>query len=68
MTPEAMSTMPEEQQQYVCTLSPEAKRLAQRDLSEEDHTRELALRQMRQWILTNPNITKCRAGGGIFFA
>ncbi|RXG72299.1 Clavesin-1 [Armadillidium vulgare] len=45
---------------YICPLSPETKRIAQRELSEEEHTRSLALRQIREWVASNPSIIRCR--------
>ncbi|XP_071521723.1 alpha-tocopherol transfer protein-like [Panulirus ornatus] len=45
---------------YVCTLPPEVRKVASRDLMEDDVTRAAALHQMRQYITRHQAISKCR--------
>lgn len=45
---------------YVCTLSDELKRLAEEELRETDEIRSHAITAMRDWIMSNPRIEKCR--------
>lgn len=48
---------------YVCTLTPEVRKLATRDLGEDDNARTTGLQQMREYIRRNQAITKCRLDG-----
>lgn len=48
---------------YVCTLSPETRKIAARDLNEDDNTRTNGLQQMREFIRRHKDITKCRLDG-----
>ncbi|KAG7175764.1 Alpha-tocopherol transfer protein-like 3 [Homarus americanus] len=48
---------------YVCTLPMEVRKLAARDLIEDDNTRTAALQQMRLFVRRNQAITKCRLDG-----
>ena len=47
---------------YECPFSAELKKIAQRELNEDEQKRGVALRRLKEWILTNPNIKKCRMG------
>ncbi|XP_045585325.1 clavesin-1 [Procambarus clarkii] len=48
---------------YVCTLPSEVKKIASRDLNEDDASRAAGLQQMRNFVRRNPAITKCRLDG-----
>ncbi|KAJ9573518.1 hypothetical protein L9F63_009082 [Diploptera punctata] len=43
-----------------CNLSEELRDLAQKELREDDATRQHALQQMREWIQKHPDIKRCR--------
>lgn len=47
---------------YVCSLSPEMKKIALSELREDDNMRKQALAQFREWIAKHPKIKKCRTG------
>ncbi|KAK8745139.1 hypothetical protein OTU49_000472, partial [Cherax quadricarinatus] len=49
--------------EYVCTLPTEVRKIASRDLAEDDATRSVALQHMRNFVTRNPAITKCRLDG-----
>lgn len=53
----------EEPDNYVCRLSPETQQIAKEELREDEHTRQTALASMREWIMQNPRIKKCRMDG-----
>lgn len=46
--------------EYKCTLSAELQKLAESELRETEEVRSHALTAMRDWILANPRIEKCR--------
>lgn len=46
--------------EYKCTLSAELQKLAETELRETEEVRSHALTAMRDWILANPRIEKCR--------
>ncbi len=46
--------------EYKCTLSAELQKLAESELRETEEVRSHALKAMRDWILANPRIEKCR--------
>ncbi|TMW40370.1 hypothetical protein DOY81_014550 [Sarcophaga bullata] len=45
---------------YVCSLSPELKKVAKEELHEDENIRKQALAQFREWIAKHPHIKKCR--------
>lgn len=45
---------------YVCSLSPALKRVAKKELHEDDNIRGQALTQFREWISKHPHIKRCR--------
>jgi len=45
---------------YVCKLSPELRKLAKKELREDDSGRPQAIQQMRDWIRKSEFILKCR--------
>ncbi|XP_017773089.1 PREDICTED: clavesin-2 [Nicrophorus vespilloides] len=47
-------------QEYVCALPEEVRKVALKELREDDCSREQSLQQMRDWIKKHPNIKKCR--------
>lgn len=46
--------------EYVCGLSDELKKLALEELRESDDVRNHSIKAMRDWIMDNPRIEKCR--------
>lgn len=51
---------PEKYDEYVCNLSDKYRKIAESELKETDEVRENAIKAMREWIATNPNIISCR--------
>ncbi|XP_063598765.1 alpha-tocopherol transfer protein-like [Penaeus indicus] len=49
--------------EYVCTLPPEVRKVASRDLMEDEATRVAGLKAMREFVARNTAITKCRLDG-----
>ena len=47
---------------YVWTLSDELKKIAKKELREDEKTRDQALAQMRDWIAKTSYIKDCRVG------
>lgn len=62
---EAFAVLGEDE--YVCTLPPEVRKVASRDLMEDEATRVAGLKAMREFVARNTAITKCRLGelGGL---
>jgi hypothetical protein len=46
--------------EYKCTLSAELQKIAETELRETEEVRSHAITAMRDWILANPRIEKCR--------
>jgi hypothetical protein len=46
--------------EYLWRLSDELKEIAEKELNETDEIRKDALKEMRDWIMENPRIEKCR--------
>lgn len=45
---------------YVCTLSQDLLQQAEEDLEETEEKRQRGIKELREWILKNPRIEKCR--------
>ncbi|ROT83407.1 putative clavesin-2 [Penaeus vannamei] len=58
---EAFAVLGEDE--YVCTLPPEVRKVASRDLMEDEATRVAGLKAMREFVARNTAITKCRLDG-----
>lgn len=46
--------------EYKCTLSDELKKIAYQELGETDEIRSIAIKTLRDFVLNNPRIEKCR--------
>jgi hypothetical protein len=55
---QAKSTTPVDD--YVWTLSDELKKIAEKELRETEQIRSHSIKAMRDWIVSNPRIEKCR--------
>jgi hypothetical protein len=47
---------------YVWTLQPKYRKIAETELQETDGRRIQAVKQMREWIEKHPKIIHCRSG------
>ncbi|XP_012285101.1 clavesin-2 [Orussus abietinus] len=55
-----MGVEEQDELEYECGLSTEAKAAAMTELREDENTREHALTQLREWIAKHPSIKSCR--------
>jgi hypothetical protein len=45
---------------HICTLTPEVRQIAKKELREDDKIRDMAIEEMRQWIKKTSYINTCR--------
>ncbi|XP_053674571.1 retinaldehyde-binding protein 1-like [Anopheles nili] len=60
LAPYSVDKCPKDYDEYKFTLPELYRDLAKEELREDDSVREKALAEMRQWIVENPHIRKCR--------